>query len=535
MSDPIQPLSTRRRGLSPQRQERYLIRARNLIGADPFEALDEVHSLLDSGVETPEIYLLQAELLIGLGCGTFASQAAAKALQANGDPLTCLRLMLKAHLTAFNRKQALPIIDRILALGPLDDTTKEDIAQAAHELHRYDLAETLYAELLTTGPGNARSAINLGFARHKLGRMDEARALYTQAIRTKPEATNALRLLADTCKHTPDDNDKALIQDTLTKLTPGSEDYATAQYALGKVEEDLKTYDAAFKAYATGAAIMRGRMPYSTDASRAAFETTKRWFGRPVRHATPADIGPQPVFVLGMPRTGSTLIDRILSSHPEVTSMGELGCFKEAMKVVTGYGGGEGFHEHFYSQRDRDIDLDRLGQLYVNAAAPADYSGRWFIDKYPMNFMDLGLMAEALPQAKFIHTIRHPLDTVFGNFKQLFTLGFYHYSYDLKEAAEYYLLYRDLMAFWHARYPGRILDVVYEDNIADPEGNARRMLDYLGLGWDDRVLRFHENNAPVDTASLSQVRRPIYKTAVGHWQRYEKHLGPAIETLREVL
>jgi len=514
---------------------RYLARARNLMATEPFEALDAVHSLLDSGVETAEVHLLQAELLLGLGCGTFAAAAAEKALATGGDAMTCLRLMLKAHLTAFNRKPASAVIDRILALAPLDDDIRAEVAQGAHELHRYELAETLYAELLTAAPGNARAAINLGFARHKFGRMEEARQLYRQAVQVRPEATNALRLLADTRRQTVEDNDRQLIADTLARLTPGSEDYATAQYALGKVEEDLKAYDAAFKAYATGAAIMRGKMPYSTGASRQAFETTKRWFDRPVRSAAPMTTGPQPVFVLGMPRTGSTLIDRILSSHPDVTSMGELGCFKEAMKVVTGYGGGEGFHEHFYSQRDRAIDLDRLGQLYVNAASPASFGGRWFIDKYPMNFMDLGLMAEALPGARFIHTIRHPLDTVFGNFKQLFTLGFYHYSYDLQEAAEYYLLYHDLMAFWHERFPGRILDVVYEDNVAHPEGHARRMLDYLDLDWDERVLRFHENSAPVDTASLSQVRRPIYKTAVGHWQRYEQHLGPAIEILREVL
>ena len=514
---------------------RYLARARNLVTSDPFEALDEVHRLLDSGLKTPDIYLLQAELLIGLGCGTFAATAADNALTAGGDPLTALRLMLKANLTAFNHKPATAVIDRILALGSLDDATKEDVAQAAHELHRYDLAERLYADLLTNDPDNARSAINLGFACHKMGRMAEGRRLYIHAVQVKPEATNALRLLVDTRKQTPDDNDKALITGTLAKLTPGSEDYATASYALGKVEEDLKNYDNAFAAFETGASIVRGKMPYSTEASRQAFETTRRYFDRPARTATETRTGPQPVFILGMPRTGSTLVDRILSSHDRVTSMGELGCFKEAMKVVTGYGGGEGFHEHFYGQRDRDIDLDRLGRLYLQAASPTHFEGRWFIDKYPMNFMDLGLMAEALPDARFIHTIRHPLDTVFGNYKQLFTLGFYHYSYDLKEAAEYYLLYRDLMAFWHDRFPGRILDVVYEDNIADPEGNARRMLDYLGLDWDERVLRFHENTAPVDTASLSQVRRPIYKTAVGHWQRYEKHLGPAIEALREVL
>ena len=531
MSESLTALPSTRRALSPQRQARHLARARALVACDPHQALDEVHRLLDGGAEASEIYQLQSQLLTGLGCGTFAAVAADKALAAGGDPETCLLLMLKAHLIAFNLKPAVAVIDRLLALGRLATATREEVAHAAHELHRYDLAELLYGELLAADPDNARLSVHLGFSRHKNGRMDEARGLYRHAVTVRPEATNALRLLADARKQMPDDNDKALILDTIAKLTPGTEDYATACYALGKVEEDLKAYDAAFAAYAMGASIVRSKTPYATEGSRQAFAVTKAWFDRPARSAAGWADGSRPIFVLGMPRTGSTLVDRILSSHAEVTSMGELGCFKEAMKVVTGFGGGDGFHEHFYSRRDRAIDLDPLGRLYVDAASPATFTGRYFIDKYPMNFMDLGLIAEALPQARFIHTIRHPLDTVFGNYKQLFTLGFHPSSYDLKEAAEYYLLYNDLMAFWHSRFPGRILDVVYEDVIKDPEANARRMLDYLGLDWDERVLRFHENTAPVDTASLSQVRRPIYKTAVGHWQNYARHLGPAIDVL----
>ena len=531
MSERITALSSPRRELSPQRQERRLARARTLMESDPFEALDEVHALLDAGATTAPVYALQCELLTGLGCGTFAALAAENGLAAGGDRLTFLRLLLKAHLTGFNRKPAAAVLDKLMAEGPLDKPTREEAAFAAHELHRYDLAETLYGELLAEDPNDPKAGINLAYARHKTGRLDEARALYTHAVKVRPEATNGLRLLVDSRKQTQDDNDRALVIATRHRLVPGSEDYATASYALGKVEEDLKDYDAAFAAFSSGAAIMRGKMPYSTEASRHTFDTTKLWFDRPARSATSMPDGPQPVFVLGMPRTGSTLIDRILSSHSQVRSMGELGCFKEAMKVVTGYGGGDGFHEHFYRQRGRDIDLDALGRFYTQAASPADGAKRYFIDKYPMNFMDLGLIAEALPGARFIHTIRHPLDIVFGNFKQLFTLGFYHYSYDLKEAAEYYLLYRDLMAFWHDRFPGRILDVVYEDHINDPQGTAHTLLDHLGLDWDERVLRFFENAAPVDTASLSQVRRPIYKTAVGHWQRYERHLGPAIDVL----
>ncbi|MDV6331137.1 tetratricopeptide repeat-containing sulfotransferase family protein [Asticcacaulis sp. 201] len=536
MSEQSRLQSSSRRELSPLRQERRLARARTLADSEPFEALDEVHALLDAGVTSAPVYALQSELLTALGCGTFAAVAAENGLAAGGDRLTFLRLLLKAHLTAFNRKPASRVLDSLIAMtgpdgAPLDRPVREEAAFAAHELHRYDLAEALYSELLRENPDDPKASINLAYARHKTGRLDQARDLYTHAVTVRPEATNGLRLLVDSRRQTPDHNDKALVLDTLGRLSPGSEDFATASFALGKVEEDLQQYDAAFAAFSAGAAIMRGRMPYTTEASRSTFETTKRWFDRPQRTVLASPMGPNPIFVLGMPRTGSTLIDRILSSHTQVRSMGELGCFKEAMKVVTGYGGGDGFHEHFYSCRDRKIDLDALGRIYINAASPADFQAWYFIDKYPMNFMDLGLIAQALPNARFIHTLRHPLDTVFGNFKQLFTLGFYHYSYDLREAAEYYLLYRDLMAFWRDRFPGRILDIVYEDHIADPYGTAHTLLDHLGLDWDDRVLRFHENAAPVDTASLSQVRRPIYKTAVGHWQRYEKHLGPAIDAL----
>ncbi len=530
MSETPAPAGARKRELSPPRQERYLARARALAGDDPFESLDQVHMLLDSGLATPELFSLQTELLIALGCGTFAAQAAERGLKAGGDPMTFLLLLLKAHLTAFNRKPAAAMIDRIMALGALEDAAKAEVAHAAHELHRYDIAERLYAELLATDPDDVKSCVNLGFARHKLGRMTEARDLYIHAVTTRPEAANAMRLLADTRKQTAADNDREIIRGARDRLTSGSEEFATASYALGKVEEDLKDFDAAFAAFGAGAAIMRARTAYSTQAARQSFEATKRFFDRPSPQPVAASAGPCPIFVLGMPRTGSTLVDRILSSHPDVTSMGELGCFKEAMKVITGYGGGEGFHDHFYSRTDRDIDYRRLGDTYLRAASPG-HDIRYFIDKYPLNFMDLGLMAEALPQARFIHTVRHPLDTLFGNFKQLFTLGFYPYSYDLAEAAEYYLLYCDLMAFWQQRFPGRILDVVYEDVVADTEGNARRLLDHLGLGWDARVLRFHENAAPVDTASLSQVRRPIYTSALGHWRRYEAQLAPAIEVL----
>ncbi len=529
--------------LGPLRQNRLFRQAKELCENSPFEALDHLHKLIDGGVHTAEVFHLQANLLLQLGCGTIAARATENALKAGGDRLTLLLLLLKCHLTAYNRKPAAVIIKRLLEIDPLTEEAKAEIAHGAQEIHQYELAERLYQELLDRDPENCKYLINLGYACQKRGNMSQATDLYHQAIRIKSNSANALRLLSSVNKQTSNDNCITLAQEMLPTFDENSEEYVTAAYALGKTYEDIGEFDNAFQLFNAGATAMRPKMPYSTKAVIAAFEITKKYFEHPLQQREKQDLikpkeklkqseQPRPLFILGMPRTGSTLIDRILSSHSLVTSMGELGCFKESMKVVTGFGGGDGFHTHFYQQSERVIDFAALGASYINSASPTDFSGRYFTDKYPMNFMDLGLIAEALPHARFIHTIRNPMDTVFGNFKQLFTLGFYHYSYTLQECAEYYVQYQTLMRYWHDRLPGKILDVHYEDLVNDTGPQVRHILGFLNLEWEENCLRFYKNKSPVDTASLSQVRQPIYKSAIGHWQHYTHFLDDAIDVFK---
>jgi len=524
------------------RRRKLLRRAQALVKTDPQTALRTVHQLLDGGAATPEVFQLEANLLLSLGCGTIAARAAEQAIKAGGERLSLLLLLLKCHLTAFNRKPASRVIDELLGMEPLPDEAKAEIAHGAQEIHRYDIAKRLYDELLIRDAMNVKNWINVGYAEQKNGNMERAENCYRSAIAVRPDSVNAVRLLASVRKQTARDNCLVEIKEAMERVDPQSEEYVTAAYALGKTYEDLEEYGNAFIAFKAGADVMRPKMPYSTNAIKAAFAATRDYFRHPSHldraerrldsFRSSCDAGPQPLFILGMPRTGSTLLDRMISSHSEVRSMGELGCFKESMKVLTGFGGGEGFHEHFYAQPERDIDLAVLGRSYVEAAAPDDFSGRYFIDKYPMNFMDFGLIAAALPGARFIHTIRNPMDTIFGNFKQLFTLGFYHYSYDLKECAEYFVEYQKMMAYWKSLAPGRILDVCYEDVVEDPRREIARTLEFLGLDWEDACLNYHKSKAPVDTASLSQVRQPIYKSAVGNWMRYGDLLNDAAETLR---
>lgn len=530
--------------LSPARQQRYLRRAEALCDTDPFLALGNIHRLLDGGVNTADVYYLQATLLLKLGCGTFAAQAAEKALSAGGDRPTMLLLLLKCYLTAYHRKSAAKLIPRILEIDSLPAAAKSDVAHGAQEIHQYELAESLYRELLDEDPASSKLLINLGYAFQKQGQMGKAVECYLQAIDQDPDSANAYKLLSSVEKQTAESNYLDIMLDAFPRFKRGSEKFVTAAYALGKTYEDLEDYERAFRFLKAGADAMRPKTPYSSEGIRNAFELTKSYFAHPdnarvsASQASTPRVAPDdsmqttPLFILGMPRTGSTLVDRILSSHPDVVSMGELGCFKESMKILMGFGGGSGFHEHFYGQAERDIDVLELGRLYVDAAGPADFGGRYFIDKYPMNFMDLGLIAQALPNAKFVHSIRDPMDTCFSNFKQLFTLGFYHYSYSTKECAEYYLLYKDLMEFWRERLTDRILDIHYESLVDDTESQVRRLLDFLDLEWHDDCLNFHKNRSPVDTASLSQVRQPIYRSAIRHWTNYRPYLQDAIDVFR---
>ncbi len=523
--------------LSEARAQRYQRRARAALATDPFLALANIHKLLDGGFRSSEILQLQANVLLQLGCGTSAARAAEAALDAGGDRSEILLLLLKCYLSAYHRKPAARLIPRILELEPLSAEAKSEVAHAAQEIHQYDLAERLYQELLDDDPSNSKLLVNLGYAFQKQGLMDQATASYLTAISINPSSANAYKLLSSVRKQTKSDNHLAVMQDAVPLFEKDSDEFVTAMFALGKTFEDLEKYQQAFQYFSAGADAMRPKSPYDSKTTKQAFDLTKGYFEHPQKYsiAEPSSAASHqsvPLFILGMPRTGSTLIDRILSSHTDVQSMGELGCFKESMKVLTGFAGGAGFHEHFYQQPERHIDLHALGELYVSAAAPEDRSGRYFIDKYPMNFMDLGLIAKALPDALFVHTLRDPMDTCFSNFKQLFTLGFYHYSYSMRECAEYYLSYLDLMRIWKAQLPGRIIDVQYEDMVCDTEAQVRRLLGFLQLDWQDQCLTFHKNQGPVDTASLSQVRQPIYRSAVRHWKHYRSFVQDAIDVFQ---
>jgi hypothetical protein len=262
---------------------------------------------------------------------------------------------------------------------------------------------------------------------------------------------------------------------------------------------------------------------------RAAFAAAEESAGAP--RVTGGHDSAEPIFIVGMPRTGTTLVDRIISSHPDVMSAGELGNFSALAHGLLGL---KELDDARMLARAGDLDLARLGKAYVDSTRPLTGKTAHFIDKMPVNFLNAALILKALPNARVVCLRRHPMDACLSNYRQIFgaDVAPYRYTLSLEDTAGYYKLFDALAARWRDVLPGdRYLEVSYEGLVADLEPQARRLVDFCGLGWDDACLAFHENAAPVATASSVQVRSPIYSSSVGRWRRY----GEAVTPLRAAL
>jgi hypothetical protein len=240
-----------------------------------------------------------------------------------------------------------------------------------------------------------------------------------------------------------------------------------------------------------------------------------------------------PIFIVGMPRTGTTLVERILGNHSEVASAGEAVDFPEEMTAAARATHARlGLTDTDLLRASLQMDFGEVGRRYL--AAIRDLAGvqRYTIDKLPFNFRYCGLIHKALPKAAIVHVTRDPMDTCYAVFKTLF-INAYHFSYQLEEVAEYFIAYRRMMDHWHAVMPGVMLDVRYEELVADPQTQCRRLLAHCGLRWEDQVLDFHRSKKASTTASAMQVRRPIYRSSVQKWRNFARELQPVLRRLAE--
>jgi hypothetical protein len=419
---------------------------------------------------------------------------------------------------------------RAVSIGTADPAVLDLLGTVCSALGDQISAEGWYRRAATAGPNVAGYQLNLANSLIFLGRNDEAQHALANALAVDPEHPQAHWLLAGSRRATSLDHIGQLER---LGRTPGLGPQANAflSYAAGKEYEDLERWQDAFVAFERGARAKRSIVEYDEAAEVATFDALQQTFSTEwLAHALPGCDAMAPIFVIGQPRTGTTLIERIITSHSDVYSAGELQQFGLSMRRIVDIPA-VGRLSADIVRAAANIEPRHLGEAYIAAVASQRGQLPRFVDKLPINFMYLPLIATALPRAKIVHLVRDPIDSCFACYKQLFADAYYH-TYDQAEMARHYVRYRRLMDHWRVLLPGRFLDVVYEDVVADFEPQARRLIEYLELPWQDACLDFHRHGGAVTTASAVQVREPLYARSVARWRRYENELVPTIEVLR---
>ena len=415
--------------------------------------------------------------------------------------------------------------------NPFHVRARIGLAETMQEAGRLDEAIALFREALSIRPKDAELLYGLGVAMMEKGKLDEATDLARQALAIAPNMATAWLLLTQVKRQTERDKELSGMEAEHAKAPQGSLARMQLSFGLGKVNDDLKDYGRAFDYFAEGNAIRRRGIDYDPVRTRGEFEAMKAVFDKAFfdRHK-PSDISDDtPIFVVGMPRSGTTLVEQIIASHPQVFGAGELGILKTAVGKQFPMSMPGGFPAGIADMPDGAFA--EAGQAYLDMLHTRYPGLRHVTDKMPGNFLLIGFLHMILPKAKIIHCARDAAATCLSIFKVHFRGDSHRYGYDLGELADFHNLYTDIMAHWHKVLPGVVHDVRYEDFVANQEGQTRALMAYLGLPWDDKVLSFHETDRPVRTASAAQVRQPMYQGSVDLWKRYGDRLKPLLDKL----
>lgn len=365
------------------------------------------------------------------------------------------------------------------------------------------------------------------------GRMDEATAAFERCIALDPGYAYAHWSLAFHRKSVPPGARIARVRALQASLPADAEEQANLHYALFREYDDAGDTTQAWASLQAGAAAKRATLRYDARAEAAGFESLARWASTTefAGAGTGDDSDRVPIFILGMPRTGTTLLERIFGGHDAVTAAGELNDFNASLCLAT-----DSFLGMYPTEqqvaRIADVDFADVGRAYLARTAHRTRGRRFLVDKNPANFAHAGFIARALPNARVLCLRRAPMDACFSNLKELFANEAYGYSYDLAELADYHQRFDRLCATWREAMPAQFMEVQYESLVTDTEDVVRRVLDFCGLPFQAACLDITRNTAPVATASSSQVRQPIHARGVGAWRRYEAQLAPLAERLR---
>jgi tetratricopeptide (TPR) repeat protein len=493
-----------------------------------------------------------------------------EALRHNPGNVDAMRLLANVTMQTNRADEAEQLLRRALARAPDFVAARTDLGQLLREQDRFAEAVECLRAAVATEPDNARTHFLLGGTYAPAGLTFDAIASYRRALQLNPRHAGAWLGLAHTLKTVGRTAEAVDAYHESAKLRPNNGEIywslanlktyrfsdqeiaameeklgsgglsrlseVNMRFALGKAWEDRGDYERAWEHYSAGNRRRREEEWYDPVHTEVLNDAIRRVFdaGFLSARAGAGEPDPAPIFIVGLPRSGSTLLEQILASHSDVEGTAELPYIGRVASSLN-LNRADGVN---YPAAVRELDaahLRRLGQDYLRLAHMHRRRGTpRFVDKMPNNFPHVGFIHLILPNARIIDARRDPLDTCVSCYRQLFARG-QPFTYDLVDIGEYYLEYRRMMDHWHAVLPGQVLTVQYEELIADFEPQVRRLLDFCGLPFEENCLRFHETERPVRTASAQQVRRPLNTEAIGRWRHYERHLDELKAVLEPLL
>ena len=520
-------------------EEPELIRAVNLFKAGKIAQAERVcrQFLYENPTNVTAIDLL-ADIAIKLGVLDDAENLLERCLELAPD-FHMARLNY-THVLSKREKleQALAQVDHMLEVEPRKKYTLFVTRAAIFvKMGDFERALSCYEYLLSDYPPRAKITLSYAHALKTVGQQQKAIAAYRQTIELKPSFGDAYWSLANLKTFRFEDADIESMRAEIDKSTCSLEDHFHLCFALGKALEDRRQFEESFLYYQRGNNIKKKHEKFDADKNENATRRIKTVCTSDLFSAADGQgcQAPDPIFIVGLPRSGSTLLEQIIASHSLVDGTKEL---VEILSIVRRLGG---------KKKNTDVSrypellaelspsqLNDLGQEYIDRTRIQRGDAPFFIDKMPNNFLHAGFITLILPNAKIIDARRHPMATCFSGYTQLFASG-QRFTYGLSNIGRYYRDYIDVMDHWDRVLPGRVLRVQYEEMVTDTETQVRRMLDYCGLPYEENCLQFYRTERPVRTASSEQVRKPIYSGALEHWRNYEKHLDKLKDVLGPVL
>ncbi len=445
------------------------------------------------------------------------------------------RGLSQAYLAQGALPEAEAAVRRLLKIESENPNNWVVLATVYTRLMRQQDALEAFEEAARMNPGEVRLRLSIGHLNKTLGRRSECEQAYKQCLELDPGMGEAYWSLADLKNYVFSDAEIASMRSLLKGDDGDDEDQAHLHFALGRALEHKKDYGAAFAHYATGNRRRRKTVPFDIEAFENKTRRVRECFDAAFFASRSGSGCPDssPIFIVGLPRSGSTLLEQILASHSSVEGTFEL---PNLLSIVREFDHADAAHDA-YPEIVRTASPQRLvelGRRYVEETAPLKGARPYFIDKMPNNFSHVGLIQAILPRAVIIDARRHPMDACFSTYKQHFAEG-QSFSYDLDDLGRYYRCYLSLMDHWDAVLPGKVLRLQYESLIHDPETEIRRLLSHCSLPFEPACLSFHETRRPVRTASAEQVRQPLYTSGVGYWRHFEADLAPLRRALGDAL